>query len=60
MLADSDAVWPFAAFDGAFVAHRSHPRVTIAELLEHLSAARWPYAESSAWPAAHDEVNHPR
>ena len=34
-------IWPFAlaAFDGAFVAHQSHPQMAIAELLEHLPAA---------------------
>ena len=30
---------PAAAFDGAFVAHQSHRRVTIAALLERLPAA---------------------
>lgn len=37
--ADHLARFALAAFDGAFVAHQSHPEVTIAELLEHLSAA---------------------
>ena len=37
--ADHLARFALAAFDGAFVAHQSHPEVTIAELLEHLPAA---------------------
>ena len=37
--ADHLARFALAAFDGAFVAHQSHPQVTIAELLEHLPAA---------------------
>jgi AcrR family transcriptional regulator len=37
--ADHLARFALAAFDGAFVAHQSHPDVTIAELLEHLPAA---------------------
>ena len=37
--ADHLARFALAAFDGAFVAHQSHPEVGIAELLEHLPAA---------------------
>ena len=37
--ADHLARFALAAFDGAFVAHQSHRRVTIAELLEYLPAA---------------------
>jgi AcrR family transcriptional regulator len=37
--ADHLARFALAAFDGAFVAHQSHPEVTIAEPLEHLPAA---------------------
>jgi AcrR family transcriptional regulator len=37
--ADHLARFALAAFDGAFVAHQSHPEVTIAELLEHLPPA---------------------
>jgi AcrR family transcriptional regulator len=37
--ADHLARFALAAFDGAFVAHQSHPETTIAELLEHLPAA---------------------
>jgi AcrR family transcriptional regulator len=38
-VADHLARFALAAFDGAFVAHQSHPKVTLAGLLEHLPAA---------------------
>jgi hypothetical protein len=38
-VADHLARFTLAAFDGAFVAHQSHPEVTLAGLLEHLPAA---------------------
>ncbi len=37
--ADHLARFALAAFDGAFVAHQSHPEVGIGELLQHLPAA---------------------
>jgi len=37
--ADHLARFALAAFDGAFVAHQSHPEVTLVALLEHLPAA---------------------
>lgn len=37
--ADHLARFALAAFDGAFVAHQSHPKVGIGELLSHLPAA---------------------
>lgn len=37
--ADHLARFALAAFDGAFVAHQSHPEVGVADLLEHLPAA---------------------
>jgi hypothetical protein len=37
--ADHLARFVLAAFDGAFVAHQSDPRVRLGELLEHLPAA---------------------
>jgi AcrR family transcriptional regulator len=37
--ADHLARFTLAAFDGAFVAHQSHPQVALGDLLEHLPAA---------------------
>ncbi len=37
--ADHLARFALAAFDGAFVAHQSHPGITLGALLEHLPAA---------------------
>lgn len=47
-----------AAFDGAFVAHQSHGRVTIAELLEHLPAALVAVRRELR-PAVKDRENSP-
>jgi AcrR family transcriptional regulator len=52
--ADHLARFALAAFDGAFVAHQSHPEVTIAELLDHLPAALAAVRRELGRAGAHD------